>query len=54
MKKSYIQPNVELFSVAVKQTLLTVSTIEVKSQNYNEGMTDLSRRGNSSWDDDEE
>ena len=53
MKKSYIQPNMELFSVAVKQTLLTVSTIEVKSQNYNEDMTDLSR-GNSSWDDDEE
>jgi len=54
MKKTYIQPCTELFAIAVKQTLLTTSTIEVKSQNYNEDMTDLSRRGNSSWDDEEE
>ncbi len=53
MKKTYIQPNTELYKIASMQTLLTASTLEVKSANYNEIMTDLSRRG-SSWDDDDE
>lgn len=53
MKKTYIQPRIAFYTIAVHHPFLNASTLEVKGGSYSEGMTDLSR-GNSSWDDDEE
>jgi len=54
MKKTYIKPNTVQVVIAITHPLLTVSTVEVKSENYdNETMTDLSRSGNGFWDEEE-
>lgn len=54
MKKTYIKPNTIQVVIAITHPLLTASTVEVKSENYdNETMTDLSRRGNGLWDEEE-
>ena len=53
MKKTYIKPNTVQVVIAITHPLLTASTVEVKSESYSEGMTDLSRRGNGLWDEEE-
>ncbi len=54
MKKTYIKPNTIQVVIAITHPLLTTSTVEVKSESYNsETMTDLSRRGNGFWDEEE-
>ena len=54
MKKTYIKPNTVQVVIAITHPLLTASTVEVKRENYdNETMTDLSRRVNGLWDEEE-
>ena len=54
MKKTYIKPNTVHVVIAYTHSLLTGSTVEVKSENYDsDTMTDLSRSGNGFWDEEE-
>jgi len=54
MKKTYIRPETTIFQIRTHQTIMTTSTVVVKNKEYSEEMTDLSRRGGSLWDDDDE
>ena len=54
MKKTYIRPETTIFQMRTHQTIMTTSTVVVREKEYNEKMTDLSRRSDSLWDDDDE
>lgn len=52
MKKAYISPETKTFRIETAQMVM-VSTVDVKSENYDEDtMTDLSRKS-SLWDEEE-
>lgn len=52
MKNVYIQPITELVQIASSLQFLTVSVRDVKNKDYEEGMTDLSRKS-VIWDESE-
>jgi hypothetical protein len=54
MKKTYIRPETTIFQMRTHQTIMNTSTVIVREKEYNEEMTDLSRRSDSLWDDDDE
>lgn len=56
MKKAYITPDILKYKVAIRPLMTgSETTVNVSSENYVEGsMTDLSRRSDSLWDDDDE
>lgn len=54
MKKTYIHPETTIFQMRTHQTIMNTSTVIVREKEYNEEMTDLSRRSDSLWDDDDE
>lgn len=56
MKKIYCKPSITTVNINKYCGFICTSTVEVKSENYNEGtMTDLSRRSRfSTWEDNEE
>lgn len=53
MKKKYMKPIVEPYRRATSDSLMAGSTQEivVSTDDYEEGMTDLSKLHNSIWDD---
>ena len=54
MKKTYMRPETTTFQIRTHQTIMTTSTVVVRNKEYSEEMTDLSRRSDSFWDDDDE
>lgn len=53
MKKKYMKPIMEPYRIATSDSLMAGSTQEivVSTDDYEEGMTDLSKLHNSIWDD---
>jgi hypothetical protein len=55
MKKMYIKPVIKEFQIVAQQTLMTGSTEQVYTEDFNSGtMTPLSRGGRGGFYDDEE